>query len=174
MAVFCIAQSLRSVSFLLGQTSYLCSRQILSSSKTLRCIFAFSWSFFKKSLSSLYKVFLRPAPTYASPDRVLFFSQRYLGYYVGAISPSGQLRHHRLPLLQVTLIHPAQFSHKRALCLSTTFFYFRIGTTCSDPNALQVLPERICVHPPAHSVFILLQVGSFSLPSHPFLEPAFL
>ena len=121
MAVFCIAQSLRSVSFLLGQTSYLCSRQILSSSKTLRCIFAFSWSFFKKSLSSLYKVFLRPAPTYASPDRVLFFSQRYLGYYVGAISPSGQLRHHRLPLLQVTLIHPAQFSHKRALCLSTTF-----------------------------------------------------
>ena len=66
--------------------------------KALRCISAFSWSSSKESLSLLYKAFLRPLLTYASP-RIVSFPKRYQYHQIGTPPPSGQSRHHRIPLV---------------------------------------------------------------------------
>ena len=64
------------------------------------------------------------------------FPKRYQYHQIGTPSPSGQSRHHRLPLvvpypstthrgfstsLRVTLTQFTLFSHERALCLPTSF-----------------------------------------------------
>ena len=66
--------------------------------KALRCISAFSWGPSKESLSLLYKAFLRPLLTYASPGWFPFL-KRHQFHQIGTPPPSGQSRHHRLPLV---------------------------------------------------------------------------
>ena len=66
--------------------------------KALRCISASSWVPFKESLSVLYKSFLRPLLTYSSPGWFPFLSATNLTK-LERPSPSGQSRHHRLPLV---------------------------------------------------------------------------
>ena len=66
--------------------------------KALRCISASSWGPSKESLSVLYKSFPRPLLTYASPGWFPF-PKRYQYHQIGTPPPSGQSRHHRLPLV---------------------------------------------------------------------------
>ena len=103
--------------------------------KALRCISASSWGPSKKSLSLLYKSFLRSLLTYASPGWFPFLS---------ATNITKLERHHRaasraitgclssspipllltkasLPPLRVTLTHFTFLSYERALRLPTSF-----------------------------------------------------
>ena len=66
--------------------------------KILRYISASSWGPCKESLSVLYKAFLRPLLTYASP-RWFPFLERYLYHQIGTPSPSGCLSSSPIPLL---------------------------------------------------------------------------
>ena len=65
--------------------------------KALRCISASSWGPSKESLSLLYKPFLRSLLTYASPGWFPFLCAIF--HQIGTPPPSGQSRHHRLPLV---------------------------------------------------------------------------
>ena len=67
--------------------------------KALRCISASSWGPSKESLSVLYKAFLRPLFTCASPGWFPFLGVSYQFHRIETPSPSGQSRHHRLPLV---------------------------------------------------------------------------
>ena len=66
--------------------------------KTLRCISASSWGPSKESLSVLYKSFLR-LPSHIRFTRMVSFPKRYQYHQIGTSPPSGQSRHHRLPLV---------------------------------------------------------------------------
>ena len=131
--------------------------------KALRCISASSWGPFKESLSVLYKSFLRPLLTYASPGWFPFLS---------ATNFTKLERHHRLPLvvpypstthrdfsppLRVILTHFTLLSYERALGLPTSFLiiHFRFGQTWSETKTLQIVLESFCVHSPAHASFYL-------------------
>ena len=110
--------------------------------KVLRCISAFSWGPSKESLSLLYKFFLRPLLTYASPGWFLFLSatcftklerlhQAARRAITGCLSSSPiplLLSEASLPLLQITLTHFTHLSYgshspkdERALRLPTSF-----------------------------------------------------
>ena len=65
--------------------------------KALRFISASSWGPSKESLSVLYKSFLWSLLIYASPGWFPF--KRYQSLQIGTPPPSGQSRHHRLPLV---------------------------------------------------------------------------
>ena len=94
--------------------------------KALRCISASSWGPSKESLSVLYKSFLRPLLTYASPGRFLFLSatnitkleclhraaSRAITGHLSSSSILLLLSESSLPLLRVTLTH---FSYERKL-----------------------------------------------------------
>ena len=103
--------------------------------KALPCSSAYSWSPSKESLSVLYKSFLRPLLTYASPGWFPF-PKCYQFHQIGTPPPSGHSHHHRLPLvlpypsaslrgfftsLRVTLTHFTLLSYERALRLPTLF-----------------------------------------------------
>ena len=66
--------------------------------KALRCISASSWGPSKESLSVLYKSFLRPL-SHLCFTRMVSFLKRYQYHQIGTPPPSGQSRHHRLPLV---------------------------------------------------------------------------
>ena len=66
--------------------------------KTLRCISASSWGPSKESLSVLYKCFLR-LPPHLRFTRMVSFPKRYQFHQIGTPPPSGQSRHHRLPVV---------------------------------------------------------------------------
>ena len=103
--------------------------------KALHCISASSWGPSKKSLSLLYKSFLRLLLTYASPGWFPFLSatnvtklerlhqatSRAITSCLSSSPISLLLTEVSLPPLQVTLIHFTLFSYERALCLSTSF-----------------------------------------------------
>ena len=103
--------------------------------KALRCISASSCGPSKESLSVLYKSFLRPLLTYASPGWFLFLSATNLTKLerlhraasraiTGCLSSSPiplLLTEASLPPLRVTLTHFTLFSYERALCLPTFF-----------------------------------------------------
>ena len=133
--------------------------------KALRCISASSWGPSKESLSVLYKSFIRRF------TRMISFSKRYQCHQIGTPPPSGQSRHHRLPLV---LPYPStthwgfstsSTSHSDSLY---SFFlwagpsspnllsYFRFGQTWSKTKTLQIVLESFCVHSPAHASFYLL------------------
>ena len=65
--------------------------------KALCCISASSWGPSKESLSVLYKSFLRLS-SHLHFTRMVSFPKRYQSYQIGTPPPSGQSRHHRLPL----------------------------------------------------------------------------
>ena len=103
--------------------------------KALRCISASSWGPYKESLSVLYKAFLRPLLTYASPGWFPFLrttnitkSKRLNREASRAISDCFLfspvpllLSEASLPPLRVTLTHFALSSYERALRLQTSF-----------------------------------------------------
>ena len=66
--------------------------------KVLRCISAFTWGPSTESLSVLYKSFLS-VPSHIRFTRMVSFPKRYQSYQIGTPPPSGQSRHHRLPLV---------------------------------------------------------------------------
>ena len=118
--------------------------------KALRCISASSWGPSKESLSVLYKSFLRPLLTYASPGWFPFLSatnitklehlhQAASRTITGCLSSSPiplLLTEASLPPLRVTLTHFTLLSYERALCLPTSF-------TISGLARLGVKP-RLC------------------------------
>ena len=103
--------------------------------KALRCICASSWGSSRKSLSFLYKSFLRPLLTYASPGwfpflRVSIFTKLERLHQAASRAITGCLSSSPIPLLlteaslpplQVTLTHFTLFSYERALRLPTSF-----------------------------------------------------
>ena len=103
--------------------------------KALRCISASSWVPSKESLSVLYKSFLQPLLTYASPGWFLFLSvvnftklerlhRAASRAITGCLSSSPiplLLSEASLPPLRVTLTHFNVSSYKRALRLPTSF-----------------------------------------------------
>ena len=103
--------------------------------KALRCISASSWGPSKESLSLLYKSFLQPLLTYASPGWFSFLSvtnfnklERLHGAASRAITSCLSsspipllLSKASLPPLRVTLTHFTLFSYERALRLPTSF-----------------------------------------------------
>ena len=121
----------------------------------------------KESLSLLYKSFLRPLLTYASPGWFPFLSainftklDRLHGAasraITGCLSSSPiplLLTEASLPPLRVTLTHFTLSSYERALHLPTSFSYFRFGQTWNETKTLQIVLESFCVHSPAHASF---------------------
>ena len=103
--------------------------------KALRCISASSWGSSKKSLSALYKSFLRPLLTYASPRWFPFLSatnstklehlrREASRAITGCLSSSPiplLLSEASLPPLRFTLTHFTLLSYKQALRLPTSF-----------------------------------------------------
>ena len=103
--------------------------------KVLCCISAFLWGPSKESLSLLYKSFLRPLLTYASPEWIPFLSatnvtklerldQAASRAITGCLSSSPiplLLSEVSLSLLRVTLTHFTLSTYERALRLPTSF-----------------------------------------------------
>ena len=103
--------------------------------KALRCISASSWGPSKESLSVLYKAFLRPLLTYASPGWFPFLSNTNITKLkrlhraasraiTGGLSSSPiplLLSEASLPPLRVTLTHSTLLSYERALRFPTSF-----------------------------------------------------
>ena len=103
--------------------------------KALHCISASSWGPFKESLSVLYKAFLWPLLTYASPGWFTFLSVTNITklerlHQVASHAITGCLSFSPIPLLffeasllplRVTLTHFTLSSYERALCLPTSF-----------------------------------------------------
>ena len=103
--------------------------------KALRCISASSWGPSKESLSVLYKYFLRPLLTYASPGWFPFLNATNFTKLeslhraasraiTGCLSSSPiplLLTEASLPPLRVTLTHFTLFSYERAVRLPTSF-----------------------------------------------------
>ena len=118
--------------------------------KAIRCISASSWGPSKKSLSVLYKSFLRSLLTYASPGWFPFLSDTNFTKLerlhraasraiTGCLSSSPiplLLSEASLPPLRVTLTHITLLSYERALRLPTSF-------TISGLAKLGVKP-RLC------------------------------
>ena len=103
--------------------------------KALRCISASSWGPSKKSLSLLYKSFIRPLLTYASPGWFPFLSATNLTklerlYRAASRAITGYLSTSPIPLLlteaslpplRVTLTHFTLSCYERALRLPSSF-----------------------------------------------------
>ena len=103
--------------------------------KALRCISASSWGPSKESLSLLYKSFLRPLLTYASPGCFAFLSATNFTklerlHRAASRAITGCLSSSPIPLLisvaslpppRVTLTHFTLLFYERALCLLTSF-----------------------------------------------------
>ena len=82
--------------------------------KALRCISAYSRGPSKESLSLLYKSSLWPFLT-SRFTRMVSFPKRYQFHQIGTPPPSGQSRHHRLPL-----VLPYPFTAHRGFFTSPT------------------------------------------------------
>ena len=122
--------------------------------KALRCISTSSWGSSKESLSLLYKSFLRPLLTYASPGWFPFLSATNLTKLerlhraasraiTGCLSSSPiplLLSEASLPSLRVTLTHFTLSCYEQALRLPTSFHNFH---TISGLARLGVKP-RLC------------------------------
>ena len=103
--------------------------------KALRCIFASSWGPFKESLCLLYKAFLRPLLTYASPRWFPYltatnFTKLERLHRAASRAIIGCLSSFPIPLLlfeasltplRVTRTHFILSSYERALRLPTSF-----------------------------------------------------
>ena len=122
--------------------------------KALRCISASSWGSSNESLSVLFKAFLWPLLTYASPEWFPFLSvtnftklerlhQAASRAITGCFSSSPislLFSEASLPPLRVTLTHFTLLSHERALRLPTSF-------PISGLARLGVKP-RLCIRNP--------------------------
>ena len=116
------------------------------------------------------------------------FPKRYQFYQIGTPAPSGQSRHHRLPLVvpypsaSLQDFFTSHTSHSDSI---HSFFlwagssspnllsYFRFGQTWSETKTLQIVLESFCVYSPAHASFYLFEGGSSCLTPLSSLESAF-
>ena len=135
--------------------------------KALRCISAFSWGPSKESLSLLYKAFLRPLLTYASPGWYPFLSvinitklkclhraaSRTITGCLSSCPIPLLFSEASLPLLRVILTHFTLSSYERALHLPTSFSISGLARLESETKTLQILLESFCIHSPAHASF---------------------
>ena len=138
--------------------------------QALRCICASSWGPSNESLSLLYKSFLWPFLTYASPEWFPFLSatnvtkleclHRAATHAItGCLSSSPiplLLTEASLPSLRVTLTHFTLLFYERALRLPTFFPISGLARLKSETKTLQIVLESSCVHSPAHASFYLL------------------
>ena len=129
--------------------------------KALRCISASSWGFSKESLSLLYKSFLRPLLTYASPGWFSFLSatnftklKRLHRAASRAItgclssSPIPLLSYASLPPLRVTLTHFTLLSYERALRFLTSFLISGLARLEVKPRLCRSSWRALaCTHP---------------------------
>ena len=116
--------------------------------KALRCISASSWGPSKESLSLLYKSFLRPLLTYASPgwfpflcatnftklERLHRAASRAITDCLSSFPIPLLLTEASLPPLRVTLNHFTLFSYKRAPRLPTSFPISGLATLGVKPR----------------------------------------
>ena len=115
--------------------------------KALRCISASSWGPSKESLSFLYKAFLRPVLTYASPGWLPFLSITNITklerlHRAASRAITGCLSSSPIPLLseaflsplRVTLTHLTLLSYERALRLPTSFPIFGLARLGVKPR----------------------------------------
>ena len=137
--------------------------------KALRCISASSSGPSKKSLSVLYKSFLGPLLTYASPGWFPFLSTTNLTelerlHRAASCAITGCLSSSPIPLLlsaaslpplRVTLTHFIFFILWAGSSSSNLFSYFRFGQTRSETKTLQIVLESFCVHSIARASFYL-------------------
>ena len=151
-----------------------------------RCISVFSCGPSKESFSVLYKSFLRPLLTYASPGWFPFLSatnltklerlHRAARAITGCLSSSPiplLLTEASLPPLRVTLTHFTLFSYERALRIPTSFPISGLTRLGVKPRLSRSSLESSCVHSPAHDSFYLFQGGSSCFPSLTSLESLF-
>ena len=136
--------------------------------KALHCISAFSWGPSKESLSVLYKSFLRPLLTYASPGWFPFLSATNLTklkrlHRAASCTITSCLSSSPIPLLlteaslsplRVTLTQFTLFSYEQALRLPTSFPISGLARFGVKPR-LQIVLESSSVHSPAHASFYL-------------------
>ena len=137
--------------------------------KALRCISASSWGPSKESLSVLYKSFLRPLLTYASPGWFPFLSVINITklerlHRAASCAISGCLSSSPIRLLlsegffTSPTSHPDSF-HSFVLRAGPSspklLYHFRFGQTWSETKTLQIILESLCVHSPAHASFYL-------------------
>ena len=156
--------------------------------KALRCISASSWSPFKKSLSLLYKAFLRPIFNYASPGWFPFLSvtnitklerlHRAASRAISScLSSSGPilllLSEASLPPLRVTLTYFALSSCERTGRFPAFFPISGLARLGVKPR-LQIVLHSFCIHSPDHASFFFFWGGSSCLPSLSSLKLAFL
>ena len=143
--------------------------------KALRCISASSWSPSKESLSPLYKAFLRPLLTYASPGWLPFLSatnfiklERLHRAASRAItgclssSPIPLLSEASLPPLLVTLTHFTLLSYERAIRLPTFFLISGLVRLGVKPRLCKSSWRAFAFMRPstAHASFYLFWRGS--------------
>ena len=110
--------------------------------KALRCISASSWGSSNESLSVLFKAFLWPLLTYASPEWFPFLSaaSRAITGCFSSSPISLLFSEASLPPLRVTLTHFTLLSHERALRLPTSFPISGLATLGVKP--------RLCIRNP--------------------------
>ena len=135
--------------------------------KALHSISASSYGPSKESFSLLYKAFLQPLLTYASPawfpflsatnstklERLHRMASRAITSCLSSSPISHLLSEASLPYLRVTLTHFTLSSYERALCLPTSFPISGLAGLGSETKTLQIVLESFCVHSPAHASF---------------------
>ena len=149
--------------------------------KALRCISGSSWGPSKKSLSLLYKAFLRPLPTYASPgsfpfssvinfiklERLYRAASRAITGCLSSSPISLLLSKASLPPLRVTLTHFTLSFYERALRLPI-FFPISEWPDVGVKQDTADRPEEF-LHLLTRSCFLLLSLGRLSLLVFPLL-----
>ena len=153
--------------------------------KALPCISAFSWGLSKESLSLLYKAFLQPLLTYASPGWLPFLSvtnitklerlhQTPSRAITGGLSFSPiplLLSEASLPPLRDTPTHFTLSSYERALPLPTSY-QFQIWPDLMSNQDSADRPGEL-LRPLTRSCFLLLPLGRLFLLALPLLLKTF-
>ena len=148
------------------QTCIFGEGQVFPTSQGLTLYLCFLMDSSKESIFLLYKAFLWPLVTYASPGWFPFFSvtnttkmerlhRAASRAITGCLSSSPiplLFSEASLPSLRVTLIHFTLSSYKRALRLPTSFSISGLARLGVKPR-LQIVLESFCVHSPAHASF---------------------
>ena len=154
--------------------------------KALCCISALSWDPSKESLSLLYKSFLWPLLTYASPEwfpflRITNITKLECLHRAASRAITGCLSSCPIPLLltkaslpplQVTLSHFTLFSYEWAISLPTSFPISGLSRLGVKPRLYRSFWRAVASL--TRSCFLLLVLGRLFLLALPFLLGTFL
>ena len=137
---------------------------------------------------SMFCINFFSAPSHQRFTRMVSLSKRYQYHQIGTPPPSGQSRHHRLPLVvpyPTSILrgfvtsptsHPDSFRSFILWAGSSSpnlLSHFRCGHTWSETKTLQIVLESFYLHSFAHASFYFSYGGSSFLPFLSSLEPAF-